>query len=206
MPQNVLPPQMLTIQQILALFPQPLRLVIEGSTGSGKTWLAQKLALALTTQIEVWSYFYFPEATKAYSLIPDALVYQPSYPLFDGDLPSIWEKRASFCLDNADTRPQYILIDEVIPRLIRFKLDNFLIRFLREAGDTNIVLTTQNFDTQRDMAEHSLDLQFSLIRLGLNAKRYARFVLENLTLLQQLEAAQYPCLFQDRAFDLVGIA
>lgn len=56
------------------------------------------------------------------------------------------------------------------------------------------------------MAEHSLDLQFSLIRLGLNARRYARFVLENQTLESQLEAAQYPCLFQERAFNLTGIA
>lgn len=118
---EIVPPQMLTLSQILALFPQPLRLVIEGSPGSGKSWLAQKLALALTTHIEIWSYFDFPEVTKAYPLIPDVPVYQPSYPLCDGDLPSIWEKRASFWLDNADTRPKYILIDEIIPRLIQFE-------------------------------------------------------------------------------------
>lgn len=203
---EIVPPQMLTLSQILALFPQPLRLIIEGSTGSGKTWLAQKLALALTTHIEVWSYFYFAEVTEAYPLIPNVPVYQPSYPLCEGDLPSIWEKRATFWLDNADIRPKYILIDEIIPRLIRLEVDNFLLHFLRNVGDTNIVLTTQSFDTKRGMAEHSLDLQFSLIRLGLNAMRYAKFVLENPALLQQLEAAQYPCLFQDRAFDLAGIA
>lgn len=49
---EIVPPQMLTISSFLALFPQPLRLIIEGSTGSEKTWLAQKLALALTTHIE----------------------------------------------------------------------------------------------------------------------------------------------------------
>lgn len=123
---EIVPPQMLTVNQVLALFPQPLRLIIEGSTGSGKTWLAQKLALALTTHIEVWRYFDFP---GAYSLIPNVPVYQPSYPLCDGDLPSIWEKRASFCLDNADTRPKYILIDEIIPRLIQFEKRQFLAPF-----------------------------------------------------------------------------
>lgn len=50
---EIVPPQMLTLSQVLALFPQPLRLIIEGSTGSGKTrLLAQKMALALTAHIE----------------------------------------------------------------------------------------------------------------------------------------------------------
>lgn len=197
-----IPARILTFTQFLALFSHPLRLIIEGSTGSGKTWLAQNLALALTTHIEVWRSFYLPEA---YSLIPDAPVYQPSYHLSESELPSIWKKRASFWLDNAYNRPKYILIDES-PRLIQLELNNLLIHFLREVSDISIVLTTQNFDIQRDMAEHSIDRQFSLIRLGLNAERYARVVLENPTLLSQLEAAQYPCLFQERAFDLAGIA
>lgn len=95
--------------QFLSLFPEPLRLVIEGSTGSGKTWLAQHLVKDFANYTEIWRYFKFSEI---YSVIPNAPVYKPTCYLSDDELPFIWQKRVNLWLDNADNKSRCILIDK----------------------------------------------------------------------------------------------
>lgn len=94
-----------------------------------------------------------------------------------------------------------ILIDEA-PRLLTLDPKDSLLEFLRQVENTSVILTTQVFETERALVEHSLKPQFSLIRLGLNAKRHAEFVLGDTGLLQKLELARYPCLYQDKVIDL----
>lgn len=183
--------------QFLSLFPYPLHLVIEGSTGSGKTWLAQHLAKKFAIHTEIWSSF----SSETYSVIPDAPVYKPDYHLCGDKVPSIWQEQASFWSGNASNKSRCILIDEV-PCLLRLDPDDLLLNFLGSVEDTNIIITTQDFEVERGLVEHSLESCFSLIRLGKNARRYAKYVLKNAMLVQQLEATRYPCLFQGEVIDL----
>lgn len=71
--------------QLLSLLPDPLHLVIEGDTRSGKTWLAQHLAKKLVAYTEIWSSFFL----ETYSVIPNASVYSPEQYLSGSELPSI---------------------------------------------------------------------------------------------------------------------
>lgn len=182
----------------LSLFPEPLHLIIEGSPDSGKTWLAQHLAKYIANYTEIWRHSNYSEI---YSIIPDAPVYKPKHYSVGDELPSIWQERASLWLDNVPSKPRCILIDQ-IPCLLRIDPNDLVLNFLRSVKDTNIVATTQDFEVERGLVEHSLKSCFSLIRLGENAKRHAKYVLKNTKLLQQLEAARYPCLFQSKAIDL----
>lgn len=86
--------------------------------------------------------------------------------------------------------------------MLRLDPENLVLKFLRYVENTNIIVTTQDFEVEKGLVEHSLKPRFSLIRLGLNAKRHAGFVLGNTMLLKQLESATYPCLFQGKAIDL----
>lgn len=182
----------------LSLFPSPLHLIIEGATRSGKTSLAQHLAKNFATYTEIWSYFNF---SQPHSAILDAPIYKPGQHLSDDELPIIWRERASFWLKDTSNKSKCILIDEA-PRLLSLDPEDSLLEFLRQVENTNIILTTQGFETERGLIEHLLKPQFSLIRLGLNAKRYAEIVLEDITLLQKLEVARYPCLCQGEVVDL----
>lgn len=187
--------------QFLSLFPEPLHLIIEGSTNSGKTWLAQHLAKDIANYTEIWRHFNYSEI---YSIIPDAPVYKPKHYSVGDELPSIWQERASSWLDNVPNKPRCILIDQ-IPCLLRIDPNDLVLNFLRSVKDTNIVATTQDFEVKRGLVEHSLESCFSLIRLGENAKRYAEFVLGDTRLLQKLELARYPCLYQDKVIDLAQL-
>lgn len=165
----------------MSLFPEPLHLIIEGSTGSGKTWLAQHLAKNIANYTEIWRNFNF---SKIYSIIPNASVYKPKHYSSGDELALIWQERASLWLDNVSNKSRCILIHE-IPCLLRIDPNDLVLNFLRSVEDTNIVATTQNFEVERNLVEDSLKSCFSLIRIRKNAKFYANYVLKNTRLIQQ---------------------
>ena len=200
--------QQLTSSSLLSLLQKPLHLIIEGQTGSGKTWLAQQLARELDVRTEIWSSFTFP---ADYPIIPNAAIYQNVE--WKNELPLSWQGRVEFWQKNTSLEKWCIVIDEC-PSFKHLSPTNFLIQYLGSPSiqNKNIILTTQSFDVLESLKEYLLKMpensqpnrskQFFVILLGLHAENHAKNVLKNLSLVEQIKDAQYPCLIGDRVIDL----
>ncbi len=222
------------LEEFSTLIPQPLHLIIEGQTRSGKTWLAQQLAKELEVHTEVWSSFGFTPFPLDYSIIPNAPVYANDVNGSVPDLPRAWQERAEYWQKNIGSE-KCIVIDEC-PNLTTINSNSFLTRCLLDSNleNTNIILTSQGsisppetWDNQEaekylnktkvrphlslddenlGLLNHNFKLKFSVIRLGWNAERYAESVLNNRDIVIQIKSARYPCLIGDKVVDLADFS
>ncbi len=222
------------LEEFSTLIPQPLHLIIEGQTRSGKTYLAQQLAKELGVHTEVWSSFGFMPFPIDYSIIPNAPVYANDVYWSVPDLPRVWQERAEYWQKNTGSE-KCIIIDEC-PNLTRVNANSFLTLYLLDSSlkNTNIILTSQGSisppeiwnnqeiekylnkikirphlslnDENLRLINNNFKLNFSVIRLGWNAEMYAESVLNNRDMVIQLKSAQYPCLIGDKVVDLVDFS